>query len=74
MVDNTWMPPVRLAVAYVERNGGAALQRDAVLDGFRCRRRLPLERGVPRGRGTTAVMRLPRERPALAWDSIVRPF
>jgi predicted O-methyltransferase YrrM len=74
VVDDTWMPSVRLAVAYVERNLGAALQPDAVPDGFRWRRRLPLEHGVPRGRGAMAVLRLPRERPALAWDGFVRPF
>jgi predicted O-methyltransferase YrrM len=74
VVDDTWMPSVRLAVAYVERNLGAALQPDAVPGGFRWRRRRPLERSVPRGRGDMAIMRLPRERPALAWDGFMRPF
>jgi hypothetical protein len=74
VVDDTWMSSVRLAIAYVERNLGATLQPDAVPDGFSWRRRRPLERGVPRGRGDMAVLRLPHERPALAWDGFVRPF
>jgi predicted O-methyltransferase YrrM len=74
VVDDTWMPSVRLAIAYVERNLGASLQSEALPDGFRWRRRRPLERGVPRGRGAMAVLRLPSERPALAWDGFVQPF
>jgi predicted O-methyltransferase YrrM len=74
VVDDTWMPAVRLAVAYVERNLGATLLPDALPDGFRWRRRRPLERGVPRGLGAMAALRLPRERPALAWDGFIRPF
>jgi predicted O-methyltransferase YrrM len=74
VVDDTWMPSVRLALAYVERNLDAALEPDALPGGFRWRRRRPLERNVPRGRGAMAALRLPRERPALAWDGFVRPF
>jgi predicted O-methyltransferase YrrM len=74
VVDDTWMPSVRLAVAYVERNLGATLVPDALPEAFRWRRRRPFERGVPRGRGAMAVLRLPEERPALAWDGFVRPF
>jgi predicted O-methyltransferase YrrM len=74
VVDDMWMPAVRLAVAYVERNLGATLLPDALPDGFRWRRRRPLERGVPRGRGAMAVLRLPQERPELAWDGFVAPF
>jgi predicted O-methyltransferase YrrM len=74
VVDDTWMPAVRLAVAYVERNLGAELLTDALPDAFRWRRRRPLERGVPRGRGAMAVLRLPRERVELAWDGFVQPF
>jgi predicted O-methyltransferase YrrM len=74
VVDDMWMPSVRLAVAYVERNLGAALVSDAISGAFRWRRRRPLERGVPRGRGAMAVLRLREERPPLAWDGFVRPF
>ena len=74
VVDDMWMPAVRLAVAYVERNLGASLLPDALPGGFQWRRRRPLERGVPRGRGAMAALRLARERPALAWDGFVRPF
>ena len=74
VVDDTWLPAVRLAIAYVERNLGVTLEPDALPDGFHWRRRRPLEHGVPRGSGAMAVLRLPRERPALAWDGFVRPF
>jgi predicted O-methyltransferase YrrM len=73
VVDDMWMPAVRLAVAYVERNLGAALLPDALPEAFTWRRRRPLERGVPRGHGAMAVLRLPAERPALAWDAFVAP-
>jgi predicted O-methyltransferase YrrM len=74
VVDDMWLPAVRLAVAYVYRNLGATLLPDALPDAFRWSRRRPLERGVPRGQGAMAVLRMPRERPALAWDGFVRPF
>ena len=74
VVDDMWMPAVRLAVAYVERNLGATLVPDALPDGFRWRRRRPLERGVPRGRGGMAVLRMPAERPEPEWDDFVAPF
>jgi predicted O-methyltransferase YrrM len=74
VVDDTWMPAVRLALAYVERNLGAVLLPDAIPDGFRWRRRRPLERGVPRGHGGMAVLRLPAEPPAPAWDAFVPPY
>jgi predicted O-methyltransferase YrrM len=72
VVDDMWMPSVRTAVAYVERNLGAALEPDALPDGFRWRRR-PLSRGVPSGSGDMAVLRLPAERPELRWDEFVPP-
>jgi predicted O-methyltransferase YrrM len=74
VVDDMWMPAVRLAVAYVERNLGATLVPDALPDAFRWRRPRPLERGVPRGRGAMAVLRMAAERPALKWDGFVAPF
>jgi predicted O-methyltransferase YrrM len=72
VVDDMWMPSVRMAVAYVERNLGAGLETAALPDGFRwCRR--TLRRGVPAGRGAMAVLRLPRERLELPWDQFVAP-
>jgi predicted O-methyltransferase YrrM len=73
VVDDVWMPAVRTAVAYVEKNLGATLEPDALPGAFRWRKR-PLSRGVPGGTGDTAVLRLPRERPGLRWDEFVPPY
>jgi predicted O-methyltransferase YrrM len=73
VVDDMWMPAVRTAVAYVERNLGATLEPDAMPNGFRWRRG-PLRRGVPGGAGDVAVLRLPSERPKLRWDEFVPPY
>ena len=73
VVDDMWMPSVRVAVSYVERNLGATLEPDALPDGFRWSRRA-LGRGVPTGRGDMAVLRLPWERPELRWDDFVAPY
>jgi predicted O-methyltransferase YrrM len=73
VVDDMWMPAVRTAVAYVERNLGATLEPDALPNAFRWRRR-PLSRGVPGGTGDTAVLRLPSERPMPRWDEFVPPY
>jgi predicted O-methyltransferase YrrM len=73
VVDDLWMPSVRMAVAYVERNLGATLEPDALPNGFRWRRR-PFSRGVPGGSGEMAVLRLPQARPGLAWDAFVAPY
>jgi predicted O-methyltransferase YrrM len=73
VVDDMWMPAVRTAVAYVERNLAARLEPDALPNGFRWRRR-PLSRGVRRGSGDIAVLRLPSERPELRWDEFVPPY
>jgi predicted O-methyltransferase YrrM len=73
VVDDMWMPAVRTAVAYVERNLPATLETGALPKAFRWRRRL-LRRGVPSGTGDTAVLRLPTERPALRWDEFVPPY
>jgi predicted O-methyltransferase YrrM len=73
LVDDMWMPAVRTAVAYVERNLGAALEPGALPNAFRWRRRA-LSRGVPGGTGDTAVLRLPSERPARRWDEFVPPY
>jgi predicted O-methyltransferase YrrM len=73
VVDDMWMPAVRTAVAYVEKNLGAALEPDALPNAFRWRTR-PLSRGVPSGTGDPAVLRLPSERPAPRWDEFVPPY
>jgi predicted O-methyltransferase YrrM len=73
VVDDMWMPAVRTAVAYVEKNLGASSEPDALPNAFRWRKR-PLRRGVPSGTGDTAVLRLPRERPSLRWDEFVAPY
>src|SRR5918992_1376202 len=58
VVDDMWMPAVRTAVAYVEKNLGATLESDALPGGFRWRRRPP-SRGVPGGTGDVAGVRPP---------------
>jgi predicted O-methyltransferase YrrM len=73
VVDDMWMPAIRTAVAYVERNLGATLEPDALPTAFRWRKR-PLSRGVPGGTGDTAVLRLPSERPTPRWDEFVPPY
>ena len=73
VVDDMWMPAVRMAVAYVERNLGVTLEPEALPNGFRWRRR-PLTRGIPSGKGDTAVLRLPSEHPDLRWDEFVPPY
>jgi predicted O-methyltransferase YrrM len=73
VVDDMWMPAVRTAVAYVERNLAVTLEPDAVPNAFRWRRRR-LSRGVPSGTGDTAVLRLPNERPKPRWDEFVLPY
>jgi predicted O-methyltransferase YrrM len=73
VVDDMWMPAVRTAVAYVEKNLGATLEPDALPNAFRWRRR-GISRGVPSGTGDTAVLRLPGERPQRRWDEFVPPY
>jgi predicted O-methyltransferase YrrM len=73
VVDDMWMPSVRTAVAYVERNLGVTLEPDALPNGFRWRRR-PLRRGPPGGRGDMAVLRLPNEPAKPGWDAFVAPY
>lgn len=74
IVDDLWMPAVRHAVSYVERNFDWTLLPDAT-DGASAWSR---PRHVPgrrlRGRGDMAVLRLPEPRPhRRAWDGFV-PF
>jgi hypothetical protein len=73
VVDDMWMPAVRTAVAYVEKNLDASLEAGALPNAFRWRKRM-LSRGVPSGRGDTAVLRLPDEPPAPRWDEFAPPY
>jgi predicted O-methyltransferase YrrM len=73
VVDDMWMPSVRVAVSYAERNLAATLEPDALPNGFRWNRRA-FSRGVPGGSGAMAVLRLPWERPELRWDDFVAPY
>jgi predicted O-methyltransferase YrrM len=73
VVDDMWMPAVRMAVAYVEKNLAVTLEPGALPNSFRWRRR-PLSHGVPSGTGDIAVLRLPRQRPELRWDEFVPPY
>jgi predicted O-methyltransferase YrrM len=73
VMDDMWLPSIRTAVAYVERNFGLTLEPDALPDGFRWRSR-PWRRGVPGGSGGLAVLRCPARRPALRWDAFVPPY
>jgi predicted O-methyltransferase YrrM len=73
VIDDMWMPSVRMAVAYAERNLGARLEPTALPNGFRWRRRR-LARGVPGGSGDMGVLRLPEQPPKLGWDEFVAPY
>jgi predicted O-methyltransferase YrrM len=73
VVDDMWMPSVRMAVAYAEKNMAATLEPEALPNAFRWRHR-PLSRGVPSGTGDMAVLRMPSERPAPRWDEFVPPY
>jgi predicted O-methyltransferase YrrM len=71
VVDDLWLPGIRLAVSYLESNLGYELEPDLHPGGFRWRRSLPF-----RGRrwsGRVAVLRTPAEGPAPAWDAFL-PF
>ena len=73
VMDDMWMPSIRTAVAYAERNLAVTLEPDALPDAFRWRHR-PWRRGVPSGTGGLAVLRCPAERPELRWDAFVPPY
>ena len=73
VMDDMWMPSIRTAVAYAERNLGLALEAGALPDGFRWRARR-WRRGVPSGTGGLAVLRCPAQRPELRWDAFVPPY
>lgn len=68
VVDDMWMPSVRLAVSYVERNLDLELEPEALPNGFSWSRRLRLRRSVPSGCGDVAVLRNPSDPPSRPWD------
>jgi predicted O-methyltransferase YrrM len=73
VMDDMWMPSIRTAVAYAERNLALTLEPEAIPNGFRWRHRT-WRQGVPRGTGTLAVLRCPAQRPELRWDEFVPPY
>jgi predicted O-methyltransferase YrrM len=73
VLDDLWMPSIRMAVAYAERNLELTLEPNALPNAFRWRRR-PLTRGIPTGTGNFAVLRTPLERPELRWDQFEAPY
>ena len=74
VLDDMWMPAVRLAVSYAERNMGLELVPGLLPDAFTWGRRGPLSRGVPSGAGRVAALRTPAEAPPKPWDGFVRFF
>jgi hypothetical protein len=69
-----WMPSIRLAVSYVERNLGWELLPGALTRAFGWRRPRSLPGRRLRGSGEIAVLRRPAERPDWRqWDRFV-PF
>jgi predicted O-methyltransferase YrrM len=74
IVDDLWMPSIRHAVSYVERNLGWELLPDAMTRAFRWRRLRNLPGRRLRGVGNMAVLRRPAQQPdRRAWDQFV-PF
>jgi predicted O-methyltransferase YrrM len=74
VVDDMWMPAIRLAVSYVERNLGWELLPEAMTRRFRWRRVRSLPGRRLRGTGEIAVLRRPEERPDWRdWERFV-PF
>jgi predicted O-methyltransferase YrrM len=59
VVDDMWMPSVRMAVAFFQSNVDLELLSDAMPGAFRWNRRLPWRKVRP-GVGTTAVLRKPQ--------------
>jgi predicted O-methyltransferase YrrM len=61
LVDDMWMPSVRTAVAFFERNiDGLTLETEAIPTAFRWNARRPWQK-VRTGTGNTAVLRKPLE-------------
>jgi predicted O-methyltransferase YrrM len=68
VADDMWMPSVRMAVAYVERNLDLALEPNAVPNAFAWRRGARWGRRGLRGSGQLAVLRVPTDPPPRSWD------
>jgi predicted O-methyltransferase YrrM len=68
VADDMWMPSARMAVAYVERNLDLALEPNAVPNAFAWRRGSKWRRRGLKGTGQMAVLRVPTDPPARAWD------
>jgi hypothetical protein len=68
VADDMWMPSVRMAVAYVERNLDLALEPNAVPNAFAWRRAARWGRRGLRGSGQLAVLRVPTDPPPRSWD------
>jgi predicted O-methyltransferase YrrM len=74
LVDDMWMPAIRTAVSYVERNLGWELLPGAIAGAFRWRRVRDLPGRRLRGTGSIAVLRRPERRAERSeWDRFV-PF
>jgi predicted O-methyltransferase YrrM len=74
IVDDMWMPAIRHAVSYMERNLGWELLPGAMTGAFGWRRLRNLPGRRLRGAGDCAVLRRPVERPGRGdWDRFV-PF
>jgi predicted O-methyltransferase YrrM len=75
VVDDVWMPAIRLAVAYFETNLGLELVAEDVAPGaFRWTRKPPWSReSVPSGTGELAVLRQPTFERERGWDDFI-PF
>jgi predicted O-methyltransferase YrrM len=74
IVDDLWMPAIRLAVSYVERNLRWELLPRAMTRAFRWRRLRNLPGRRLRGAGAVAVLRRPVERPERRSGAQFVPF
>jgi len=61
VIDDLWMPAIRAATSYIERNLGYALEPGALPEGFRRRR-------WRRPAGRVAVLRKPQRERERGWD------
>jgi predicted O-methyltransferase YrrM len=74
VIDDVWMPAIRLAVSYFESNIGLELlSPDEVPHAFRWTRKRLWRGSVPSGTGDLAVLRQPTVERERGWDDFV-PF
>jgi predicted O-methyltransferase YrrM len=71
LVDDMWMPALRVAVAYFEANLAMELLSDAFAGAFRWERRRRRSPGVRPGSGRVAVLRTPDPPVDRPWDHFV---